>query len=61
MRLSDVHCRKPEPLYLNHSTLLDINEAATRRSNGLLGVVAQAPHFDCEFYGICKFIQLKPS
>jgi hypothetical protein len=37
MRLSDVRRRKPKLIYLNHSTLLVLNEAATRRSNRLLG------------------------
>jgi hypothetical protein len=37
MRLSDVRCRKPKLIYFNHSTLLVLNEAATRCSNRLLG------------------------
>ena len=37
MRLSDVRERKPEPLYLNHSTLPSLTGAATRCSNRLLG------------------------
>ena len=37
MRLSDVRRREPKLIYLNHSTLLVLNEAATRRSNRLLG------------------------
>ena len=37
MRSSDVRCREPEPLYLNHSTTPDLTEAETRCSNRLLG------------------------
>ena len=32
--------RKPKLIYFNHSTLLVLNEAATRRSNRLLGLDA---------------------
>ena len=42
MRLSDVRLRKPKLIYLNHSTLLVLNEAATRRSNRLLEACADA-------------------
>jgi hypothetical protein len=42
MRLSDVRCRKPKLIYLDHSTLLVLNEAATRRSNRLLEACANA-------------------
>ena len=42
MRLSDVHRRKPKLIYLNHSTLRSLNEAATRRSNRLLEACAIA-------------------
>ena len=37
MRLSDVCCRIPKLIYLNHSTLPSLDEAATRCSNRLLG------------------------
>jgi hypothetical protein len=40
MRLSDVRRRKPEPLYLNHSTPPALTEAETRCSNRLLGAFA---------------------
>ena len=36
IRLSDVRRPKPKPIYLNHSTLLVLNAAATRCSNRLL-------------------------
>ena len=42
MRLSDVRCRKPKLIYLNHSTLPDLNEAETRCSNRLLEACATA-------------------
>ena len=37
MTLSDVLKRNPKLIYRNHSTLLVLNEAATRRSNRFLG------------------------
>ena len=37
MRLSDVRRRKPKLIYLDHSTLPSLTEAATRCSNRLLG------------------------
>jgi len=40
MRLSDVRCRKPEPLYRNHSTLPSLTGAVTRCSNRLLDYTA---------------------
>ena len=40
MRLSDVRRRQPKLIYFNHSTLLVLNEAATRRSNRLLEACA---------------------
>ena len=42
MRLSDVRRREPKLIYFNHSTLLVLNEAATRRSNRLLEACATA-------------------
>ena len=42
MRLSDVRCRQPKLIYLNHSTLRDPNEAANRCSNRLLEACATA-------------------
>jgi hypothetical protein len=41
MRLSDVRRREPKLIYFNHSTLLDLTEAATHCSNRLLGVTAR--------------------
>jgi len=43
MRLSDVRCRKPKPLYLNHSIPPDPTGAATRCSNRLLASAGVPP------------------
>jgi hypothetical protein len=57
MRLSDVRERQPKRLYLNHSTLPSLAEAATRCSNRLLDGCA----YVCKFWKNRRCIAVRNS